>query len=319
MKRILLAVVAAPVAGVGFIASMAFTAAAGSPTVSGLASGVVPADLAPMIERYGAVCPALSAPLLAAQLYQESRFDPSAVNPRSGAQGLGQFLPRTWTTYGIDADADGKADPFSPADAIASAASYDCVLARDIASVHGDPTDLMLAAYNAGPYAVIDAAGVPPFAETQHYVAAIRALEPVFTEVTTSLPSSAAAAKAIAFAYTRLGTPYEWGGTGIDGRFDCSGLTQAAYASAGITLPRTSREQWYAGQHISREQLRPGDLVFYATSLNDPRSIHHVGIYVSGRYMIDAPHTGASIRFDPVDQPDYIGAVRPASPHPQQG
>ena len=120
-----------------------------------------------------------------------------------------------------------------------------------------------------------------------------------------------AAANAIAFAYARLGTPYEWGGTGVDGRFDCSGLTQAAYASAGVTLPRTSREQWYAGAHLSRDQLQPGDLVFYATNLNDPRTIHHVGIYVARGYMVDAPHTGAVIRFDPVDQPDYIGAVRP--------
>lgn len=311
MKRILAAAFVATVAGVGLIASMAFTAAVGSPPASGLAPGVVPADLAPLIERYGGTCPGISAPLLAAQLYQESKFDPSSVNASSGAQGLGQFLPGTWATQGIDADGDGAADPFSPADAIASAASYDCVLARDVASLHGDATDLMLAAYNAGPYAVIDAGGVPPFAETQHYVIAIRTLERAFTAVTTTLPTSAAAAKAIAFAYTRLGSPYEWGGTGIDGRFDCSGLTQAAYAAAGFTLPRTSREQWYAGQHITLGQLQPGDLVFYATNLNDPRTIHHVGMYVARGYMIDAPHTGAVIRFDRVDQPDYIGAVRP--------
>ena len=73
----------------------------------------------------------MSAPLLAAQLYQESHFNPDAVNRKSGAQGMGQFLPGTWALYGVDADGDGKADPFTPADAIASAASYDCALSRD--------------------------------------------------------------------------------------------------------------------------------------------------------------------------------------------
>jgi cell wall-associated NlpC family hydrolase len=85
-----------------------------------------------------------------------------------------------------------------------------------------------------------------------------------------------------------------------------------ASASAGVKLPRTSRKQWYAGQHVARDQLEPGDLVFYARDLSDPRSIHHVGIYVSNGHMIDAPHAGAVIRFDSVDEPDYIGGVRPS-------
>ena len=94
------------------------------------------------------------------------------------------------------------------------------------------------------------------------------------------------------------------------GRFDCSGLTQAAYASVGITLPRVANDQWNAGAHPGRNEMLPGDLVFFANNLNDPRSIHHVGIYVGGGYMIDAPHTGAEIRFDRIDTPDFIGATR---------
>ena len=62
-----------------------------------------------------------------------------------------------------------------------------------------------------------------------------------------------------------------------------------------------------------RNQLHPGDLVFYATNLSDPATIHHVGIYTGNGYMIDAPYTGAVIRFDSIDQADYIGAVRPKS------
>lgn len=115
------------------------------------------------------------------------------------------------------------------------------------------------------------------------------------------------------FAYQVLGTPYRWGSDGRDGRFDCSGMTQAAYAAAGVTIPRVSRQQWYAGQHVTREQLQPGDLVFYAHDTTDPATIHHVGIYVANGHMIDAPHTGAVIRFDRIDRPDYIGAVRPTS------
>jgi cell wall-associated NlpC family hydrolase len=64
---------------------------------------------------------------------------------------------------------------------------------------------------------------------------------------------------------------------------------------------------------VPRNQLRPGDLVFYATNLNDPSTIHHVGIYTGNGYMIDAPFTGAVIRFDSIDEADYIGAVRPKS------
>jgi cell wall-associated NlpC family hydrolase len=78
-------------------------------------------------------------------------------------------------------------------------------------------------------------------------------------------------------------------------------------------------EQWYAGVHVPRDQLQPGDLVFFATNVNDPSTIEHVGIYVGGGAMIDSPHTGSVIRFDALDgfNPQYIGAVRPYSTVPQ--
>jgi cell wall-associated NlpC family hydrolase len=78
----------------------------------------------------------------------------------------------------------------------------------------------------------------------------------------------------------------------------------------GIELPRVAADQWNAGQHPARSELIPGDLVFFAYDLNDPRTIHHVGLYVGGGYMINAPHTGAVIRFDKIDTADYIGATR---------
>lgn len=276
-----------------------------------LAPATVPPAYVANIENYGRLCALLSPSLLAAQLYLESGFHPDVVSPK-GAQGIGQFMPGTWAVWGVDANGDGQANPFDPADGIASAANYDCALARETQAVPGDADANMLAAYNAGVYAVLQFHGVPPYAETQGYVRQILALEPSFADKSsTTVPTSTRARAAITFAYDVLGTPYEWGGTGADGRFDCSGLTQAAYAAAGVSLPRTAAEQWYAGPHVPRSQLQPGDLVFYATNLTDPSTIHHVGIYTGNGYMIDAPYTGAVIRFDTIDQADYIGAVRP--------
>ena len=286
----------------------------GMPSAPALAPGTVPVAYSALIERYGNSCPQLTPARLAAQLYQESQFSPTARS-KAGAQGIAQFMPGTWRVHGLDANRDGKSDPWDPEDAIPAAAAYDCHLADLIGQVPGDVITNMLAAYNAGPLAVIQHRGVPPFPETRGYVSRIKRLEKAFQGRWHSVPPNKAGAQAIAFAFERLGTPYLWGGEGTaedGGRFDCSGLTQAAYRHAGMAIPRTSREQWYAGEHIERAELLPGDLVFFAWKLDDPGSIHHVGIYVGNGHMIDAPYTGASIRFDRVDQPGYIGAVRPA-------
>jgi cell wall-associated NlpC family hydrolase len=282
------------------------------PVAASLAPATVPVAYAGLVADYGSACASLSAPLFAAQLDAESGFRPNAVSPK-GAQGIAQFMPTTWAVWGIDADGDGHADPFDPTDAIASAARYDCSLARDVHTVPGDATANMLAAYNAGPYAVIRAGGLPPYPQTRVYVKRILALEPTFAVTSTTAPVTTESRAAITFAYDVLGTPYEWGGTGTDGRFDCSGLTQAAYAAAGVTLPRTSRQQWYAGPHIPRNKLQPGDLVFYAFNTTNPATIHHVGLYVGHGYMIDAPYTGAVIRFDSINQAGYIGAIQPST------
>jgi peptidoglycan DL-endopeptidase CwlO len=123
--------------------------------------------------------------------------------------------------------------------------------------------------------------------------------------------TSTVAAAAIAAARTRLGTPYIWGATG-PGAFDCSGLTSWAYAQAGVRLPRTSREQWYAGPHPGLAELRPGDLLFWATDVTNPATIHHVALYLGDGQMIAAPHSGAVVTVQPVYLDGYIGAVRPA-------
>jgi cell wall-associated NlpC family hydrolase len=154
---------------------------------------------------------------------------------------------------------------------------------------------------------------VPPYKETQNYVKTITTLAESFAAPVSRVDPSEQAAGAIYYAQKKLGTPYLWGGNGTadqGGRFDCSGLSKAAYESVGITLPRVANDQYNAGPHPSRDELLPGDLVFFSDDLTDSRAIRHVGIYVGGGYMIDAPRTGAVIRFDPIDTPDYFGATR---------
>ncbi|WP_308401687.1 C40 family peptidase [Streptomyces roseoverticillatus] len=278
----------------------------------GLAKGAVPDQYQALVQKWGNLCPALNPAILAAQIYSESAWNPKAVSP-ADARGIAQFIPGTWDAHAIDANGDGRKDIWDPQDAIPSAAVYDCELSKYVKGVPGDLSDNMLASYNAGSYAVIQHGGIPPYRETQGYVRSIRTLEKSFARPVGRVAPSRQAAGAIYYAQEKLGTPYLWGGDGTtedNGRFDCSGLTKAAYESVGITLPRVANDQWNAGPHPKRDELIPGDLVFFATDLKDPRSIHHVGIYVGGGQMINAPYTGAVIRFDKIDMPDYIGATR---------
>jgi cell wall-associated NlpC family hydrolase len=294
-----------------YLVAADLTGGTGGRTV-GLAKGAVPASYQLLVQEWGNLCPAINPALLAAQLYQESGWNAKAQSP-ANARGIAQFIPGTWATHGVDGDKDGDRDIWDPNDAIPSAASYDCSLAKYVKDVPGDPTKNMLASYNAGAYAVIKYAGVPPYRETQNYVKSITTLAKSFEAPTAPVAPSRQASGAIYFAQDQLGTPYLWGGNGTpeqNGRFDCSGLTKASYHSVGIELPRVANDQWNAGPHPRRDELRPGDLVFFAYDLTDPRSIHHVGIYVGDGYMINAPYTGAVIRFDKIDSPDYIGATR---------
>ncbi|MFF9977739.1 C40 family peptidase [Streptomyces erythrochromogenes] len=113
------------------------------------------------------------------------------------------------------------------------------------------------------------------------------------------------AARAVAFAYSSIGKPYVWGATG-PGSFDCSGLTQAAWRSAGVSLPRTTYTQINAGRRVSRDQLAPGDLVFFYSGIT------HVGLYVGNGQMIHAPRPGSTVRLAPIDSMPWAGASRPA-------
>ncbi|WP_250289522.1 C40 family peptidase [Frankia sp. CiP1_Cm_nod1] len=123
---------------------------------------------------------------------------------------------------------------------------------------------------------------------------------------------STAALVAIDYATAQLGLPYEWGGNGpaYGEGFDCSGLTQAAWAAAGVRIPRTAQTQYDAGPRLPADiPLAPGDLLFYGTRT----AIHHVALYLGGGTIVTAPGRGKTIRISSARWPgdDYAGATRP--------
>jgi cell wall-associated NlpC family hydrolase len=108
---------------------------------------------------------------------------------------------------------------------------------------------------------------------------------------------------ALRYALTRRGDPYVWAAAGPN-EFDCSGLVVWAYAQEGISLPHYTGSLWDEGMHVSREDLQPGDLVFFFADIS------HVGIYIGNGLMVDAPSTGQDVMVQQVFWNAYVGAVR---------
>lgn len=268
------------------------------PLPSQAAAAGIPADYQQLYLIAAATCPGLPWTILAAvgKVETDHGQNPDWTS-EAGAQGPMQFLPATFAAYGVDGDADGTSDINNPADAIYSAANYLCVSgARDGADIHG-----ALFAYN----------------HDQSYVARVLTQADAYTipDLTSSSGPSNAALTAVDYATAQIGLPYLWGGDGPDygeEGFDCSGLTRAAYAAAGIAIPRVAQDQFNAGPHLPPgTPLEIGDLVFYGTSTID---ITHVGIYIGGGEMINAPRRGAPVRTETYVRPSYLGATRPAQP-----
>jgi peptidoglycan DL-endopeptidase CwlO len=102
-----------------------------------------------------------------------------------------------------------------------------------------------------------------------------------------------------------LGVPYVWGGSSPSG-FDCSGLVVYAFAQIGISLPHSTYALWNVGSPVSRDQLQPGDLVFFS-------GLGHMGIYIGGGQFIHAPHTGDHVKISSMSgyySSNYVGARR---------
>lgn len=117
-------------------------------------------------------------------------------------------------------------------------------------------------------------------------------------------PPASGASAAVEFARRQIGKPYEYGAAGPDS-YDCSGLTMSAWRAGGRSLSHSSSAQYGEVTHVSMSQLEPGDLLFYGSP------IHHVGIYVGGGQMIEAPHSGTVVRYASIYRSDFVGAGRP--------
>ncbi|MFD5565527.1 MULTISPECIES: NlpC/P60 family protein [Kitasatospora] len=279
-----------------------------------LKAGSVPPQYRPMIERAAGACDqGLTSPQLASQLQQESHFDANAVSP-AGAKGIAQFTDDTWTQWGHGASV------FDPAAAIRAQGEFMCDLMKKARGTGwGPPWQLALAGYNAGWGPVQQAHGIPPYPETQKYVAAIVAGVPAFTAELAPPPADDGlpagwdvpastdprAATAIRWALAQRGGWYRYGGpctdplgTDSSGWCDCSSLVQQAYARAGIRLARVTSDQVHQGRPVNPDSPQPGDLVFTLGGESDASVERpgHVGLYIGDGYVVEAPRTGKQIR-----------------------
>lgn len=317
-------------ASVGFLvvgsSLMAVTAMTiqGNPSVSGrqtsvsnrVKSGSVPAKYERIVNAWGNKCDAISPRVLAAQIKQESNFNPKARSS-VGAKGIAQFMPETWKSSGVDGNGDGRKNVWDPEDAIPAAAQHMCRVAKHLGGVSGDKTRLTLAGYNAGAGAVEKYRGIPPYKETQKYVSTIMKSAQSMGAGTSN--QARTAVDAVNYASAQLGKSYVWGGDGdADGGFDCSGLTKAAFAQAGVTIPRVADEQHAylenRGALVDKGDLKLGDLVFFSQKKKHGKAgssdIDHVGIYLGRGHFLDAPHTGAKVRIEKMWWATYMGAGR---------
>jgi len=136
-----------------------------------------------------------------------------------------------------------------------------------------------------------------------------------------AVPTQTQQANVVRFALAQLGKPYLWGGVGPDA-WDCSGLTMAAWAAAGVPLPRTTFQQVLAGNPVpSTAALKPGDLIFIAGSDGTPSNPGHVGLYIGlvsdVPFLVHAPQTGKTVEIKPISTwRALIVAIRRPNAHP---
>ncbi|MGW6413401.1 bifunctional lytic transglycosylase/C40 family peptidase [Streptomyces vinaceus] len=316
-----------------------------SPTATSL--GTTETDHAPtpyadLIRAAAASCDeGLPPSILAAQIWAESRFDPTAVSRDSFgnpiARGISQFIPDTWANQSLDGDGDGDKDVWDPKDAIPSQGRMMCSLLKTAKSrpwYNGSAIELALAGYNAGWGRVEQYEGVPPvwFAhgQTHHYVRAIMGRTAKYTaeldaSYTPSDPMAdpeladapAAVRTAVTWALAQKGGWYQYGGDCSDPlgnhpahRCDSSSLVQQAYNTAGITIPRVTYDQIDLPHQVDLDHPKPGDLVFSPGSDGTLANPGHVAMYVGSGLLIEAPHTGTRTRLIPYNSRRHSTNVR---------
>lgn len=288
---------------------LSFLAGGGSSQPSRAALNDIPPGYLALYQKAATTCPGLDWSILAAIGKVESDHGRSTLpgvhhgHNSAGAKGPMQFLQPTFDQvtahHRIPDPRRTGPSPYNPYDAVYAAADYLC----DSGAGGGKNIPTAIKTYN----------------HSDTYVAQVLAQAQTYTSTQglgANTTPSPAAWEAINYAQGQLGLPYVWGGNGPahgDTGFDCSGLTKAAYAAAGITLPRTAEEQFHAGTQVpENEALRPGDLLFYG---NPHGGIHHVGLYIGSGQMINAPHYGQPIKIEPYRYhgDDYAGATRPSA------
>ena len=206
-----------------------------------------------------------------------------------------------------DADGGGVANVYDPADAIAGAAKY--LVGH---GVQGNVSGAVFAYNHLESYvqAVLYWAGV--YSNGGFLVSQVnsQSAPDCLTSADQVAPPNQTIAVIIAYAQAQLGKPYLWGGTGPDA-FDCSGLVMMAYRAGGISIPRTSQEQYAWGPQIPASQAEPGDLVFFAGSDGTVTDPGHVGLVIGKGMMIEAYATGFPIRIASYTNRDPVGFTRP--------
>jgi cell wall-associated NlpC family hydrolase len=245
---------------------------------AGPAAGEIPAEQLGAIRTAAATCP-LPWEVLAAVAGVESEFGRNMRTSTAGAIGYGQFLPSTWAAYGVG-------NPYDYRDALPAMARYLCA--------NGGAHDLRRAlfAYNRADWYV-----------DLVLATAARYREPAPNPTRAGAgddQSDGRGGQAVALARAQIGRPYVWGGASPQTSFDCSGLVQWVYGQVGVRLPRTAQQQFNATARVGRDDLQPGDLVFFTRTYPSSEPITHVGIYVGNGRMVNAPTVGDVVREMPV-------------------
>jgi cell wall-associated NlpC family hydrolase len=207
----------------------------------------------------------------------------------AGAEGPMQFEPATFGRYATDGDHDGQLSPYDPGDAIYTAATILC--ANGAASGTQAGIRQAVFAYN----------------HSWAYVDDVLSWAARYT-----IPASTSAVvTAISFALRQVGKPYQWGAAGPNA-YDCSGLVFAAYATAGISIARTTFAWRQDGPTVPLTDIEPGDLLFSAGSDGTNANPGHVVMYLGGGQIIQAPQTGEDVQIDPLSLAGVVVATRPA-------
>jgi cell wall-associated NlpC family hydrolase len=308
----------AAVIGTAILASAAslLGVGGGAPAPSSAASTKIPAAMLALYQEAAATCTGLPWTVLAAIGTIESDNGQSTLpGVHSGANGAGaegpmQFEPATFEAYDEPVP-PGGADPLSPYDPTDAVYAAARLLCADGAAGGADLSGAVYAYNHSASYVA-------------HVLALAQSYAATGAGATVGAPGidDNAGAVAVSWALSQIGTPYVWGGETPGVGFDCSGLVQAAYAVAGMKLPRVAQDQYDATPKLAAgAALAPGDLVFFGGGQS---SIDHVGLFVGvfgGQdVMVDAPHTGADVRAEafpatvgaPFGSLLFVGATRPA-------